>query len=299
VRWIRERLRGIASNSDAEYFASIELASEVDRLKQALDDHKASDNLQNWIQTFLEAGWIQDEYLTHPDDGTSADETRRMIQDARSWANLTVPMAVFMVHIQFQLLATLDLEFCSKYLMEFEATPIFASLLPSMNPRAPTSSGTIPLVRDHFHYPTRRLLDVTACMRALRVRLGRNCPTTLPSVGDMVSWLDLAGCGKLANNLLKWRSGRTITMERFGNLWKGCFSFLQTNERPLTPEAMLYAVTVFTEFFVKSIRKDRNLTLIAPDPAFYQYWWDIQHRKLSAGTEPLCFGTRKWMPDLV
>ena len=32
---------------------------------------------------------------------------------------------------------------------------------------------------------------------------------------------------------------------------------------------MLYAVTVFTEFFVKGSREDRNLTFIASDPAFY------------------------------
>ena len=285
-------------NGDARYFASIELASHVDRLELALDDHRASDNLQGWVQTFLEADWIKDEHLTHPDDGTSADEMRRVIRGAKSWADLTVPMAVFIGHVQFQLLATLDLEFCSKYLVEFEATPIFASLLPRLNPRAPTSSGTIPLVRDHFHYPTRRLLEVTACMRALRVSPRRNWPTAVPSAGDMATWLDLAGCGKLASNLLKWRSGRTITMERFGSLWDGCFGFLPAAERPPTPEAMLYAVTVFTELFVKGSREDRNLIFIAPDPAFYKHWWDVQHRKLSAGAEPLRFGTRKWMSDL-
>lgn len=286
-------------NGDARYFSAIELASHVDRLEVALDDHRERDDLQGWIQTFLEAEWIHDEHLTHPEDATSADEIRRLIRGAKSWADLTVPIAVFVAHVQFQLLATLDLEFCSSYLVEFEATPIFASLLPRLNPRASTSVGHVSLIRDHFYYPTRLLLDLTACMRALRASPGRNWPATVPSVDEMGTWLDLAGHDKLTSNLSKWRSGRSITMERYGDLWDGCFDDFPEAERPPTPEAMLYAVTVFTEFFVKGSREDRNLTFIAPDPAFYQHWWDIQYRKLSAGAEPLRFGTRKWMPALV
>jgi hypothetical protein len=61
---------------------------------------------------------------------------------------------------------------------------------------------------------------------------------------------------------------------------------------------MLYAVTVFTELFVKGSREDGDLEFTSPDPAFYQHWWELQRQKLSAGAQPLRFGTRKWMPGL-
>lgn len=286
-------------NGGAKYPASIKFANQVDRLELALDAYRANDNLEEWVQTFLKADWLRDEHLTHPDDGTSADETRRLVREAKTWADLTVPLAVYVTNVQFQLLATLDLEFCSRYLVEFEATPIFALLLPRLNPRITSPIGILSMTRDLFHYPTRRLLDVTACMRALRASRVRNWPDTVPSVNEMAIWLDLVeGCAELASNLPKWRSGRTITTARFAELWAAYFDFVPETERPPTPEVMLYAVSVFTELFVKGSRENRNLTFIAPDPAFYQQWWDHQHRKLSAGAEPLRFGTKKWMPTL-
>lgn len=136
-------------------------------------------------------------------------------------------------------------------------------------------------------------------MRALRASRLRDWPVTVPSVNEMAIWLDLVeGCGELASNLPKWRSGRTITTARFAELWGAYFDFVPEAERPPTPEVMLYAVAVFTELFVKCSRENRNLTFIAPDPAFYRHWWDLQHRKLSAGAKPLRFGTKKWMPSL-
>jgi hypothetical protein len=286
-------------NGDAKYPASIEFASQVDRLELALDAHRANDNLEEWVRSFLEADWLRDEHLTHPDDGTSADETRRLVREAKTWADLTVPLAVYVTNVQFQLLATLDLEFCSRYLVEFEATPIFASLLPRLNPRIASPTGTPSVTRDLFHYPTRRLLDITACMRALRASRMQNWPVTVPSVTKMTIWLDLVEGGReIASNLPKWRSGRTISTARFEALWNAYFEFVPETERPPTPDVMLYAVAVFTELFVKGSREDRNLTFIAPDPAFYRHWWNLQNRKLSTGAEPLRFGTKKWMPSL-
>lgn len=154
---VREQLRGLPSNGDAKYPASSGFASEVDRRELALDVRRANDTLEGWGQTFLEADWLRDEHLTHPDDGTSADEMRHLVCEAKTRTDLTVPLAVYVANVQFQPLATLDLEFCSKYLVEFVATSIFALILPRLNPR-----NTSP------HYPTRRLLDITACMWALR-----------------------------------------------------------------------------------------------------------------------------------
>jgi hypothetical protein len=285
-------------NGAGKYPAFIHLASQIDLLEQALDVQRARDNLHGWVQTFLEADWVQDEHLTHPDDGTDAETTRRLLREAKSWEDLILPMAVFVVNVQFQFLATLDLEFCAGYLSEWEATPVFAALLPRLHPRVAPFVGTAKTTRDLFHYPTRRLLDATACLRTLRQSPGRNWPRSMPSAHEMAAWLDLADRSKLASNLPKWRSGRTITAARFEDLWDACFSFLPEADRPATPVPMLFAVTVFTEMFVKGSREDRDLTFISPDPAFYQHWWELQHQKLSTGAQPLRFGTRKWMPGL-
>jgi hypothetical protein len=223
-----------------------------------------------------------------------------MLREAKSWENLSLPLSVLVVNTQLQLLSTLDLEFCATYLNHWEATPIFASFLPRLGPRVVLSSESpIAPTRDLFHYPTRRMLDVIACMRSMREHPGRKWPRTIPAAGEMVRRLDLAGCEKLASNLPKWRSGRTLTAARFEDLWNACFSFVPVADRPPPPLAMLYAVTVFTEMFVKGSREDCDLTFITPDPMIYQHWWDIQHQELSAGSQPLRFGTEKWMPDLM
>jgi hypothetical protein len=282
-----------------DYPAAIELANQVDRLEVLLDDHKDKGDREAWIRTFLEAEWIQDEHLTCPYLAASADETRQMVRDAKTWEDLNVPMAVFVLNVQFQLLATLDLEFGARYLDTFEATPIFASLLPRLNPRAPTSADDVRPIRDKYHYPTRRLLDAIACMRMYRASHGRKWPATVPSVKKMGIWLAEARRGELTLNLSRWRSGRTLTLARFVDIWNACFDFMPKAERPFAPEVMFYAATVFTEIFVKGNRKKPSPPFSAPDPAFYQQWWEIQHRKLTAGTEPLRFGTCKWMPALV
>jgi hypothetical protein len=285
-------------NGGCRYPAFVQLASQIDLLEIALDAQRSSDNLQGWVQTLLETDWISDEHLTHPEDGTDAQTMRILLRSAASWKDLIMPAAVFVTHVQFQLLATLDLEFCAEYFPDWDASPIFALLLPRLNPGVEPVNGTMALTRDLFHYPTRRLLDATACLRALRYSPGRDWPRTIPAAGEMATWLDLAGQDKLASNLLKWRSGRTITAARFEDLWHACFSFLSKTERPATPLPMLYAVSVFTELFVKGSREDRNLSFTSPDPTFYQHWWNIQRQKLLTGAKPLRFGTRQWMPEL-
>lgn len=285
-------------NGGVRYPAFFQIARQIDVLEQTLDAHQASDDLQAWVDTFLGADWVQDEHLTHPDDGTDAEAIRYLVREAKSWNDLIMPMAVFVTNVQFQLLATLDLEFCAAYLSDWEATPVFASLLPRLHPKTAPSIGTRATRRDLFHYPTRRLLDATACLRALRYNPGRNWPRRVPAASEMAIWLDTAGCRELASNLPKWRSGRTISAVRFDLLWNASFSFLLEDDRPATPVPMLYAVTVFTEMFVKGSREDRNLTFISPNPAFYHHWWNLQHQALSTGDQPLRFGTRKWMPAL-
>jgi hypothetical protein len=285
-------------NGGGKYPAFIHLASQIDRLELALETQQAARNLEGWVQTLLEADWVRDEHLINPEVEGGAEATRCLMRRAKSWEDLILPVAIFVTNVQFQLLATLDLEFCAEYLPDWEATPIFASLQPRLHPRTAPFIGTISTRRDLLHYPTRRLLEATACLRALRYSPGREWPRAIPRASQMTAWLDLAGEEKLASNLPKWRSGRTMNAARFDDLWQAWFSFLPEAQRPVTPLPMLYAVMVFTELFVKGSREGRDLTFISPDPAFYQHWWNIQQQKLSTGADALQFGTRKWMPGL-
>jgi len=122
-------------NGGARYPAFVQIANQIDVLEQALDAHQANDDLQAWAETFLGADWIQDEHLTHPDDGTDAEAIRDLVREAESWNDIIIPRAVFVTNVQFQLLATLDLEFLAAYLPDWEATPVFASLLPRLHPK--------------------------------------------------------------------------------------------------------------------------------------------------------------------
>lgn len=281
------------------YPAFVQLAGQIDQLEQQMAAHRANDDVRGWAQALLDATWVQDEQLEDPDTGTCAEYTRRQLREAQSWEELDHPAAVFVLNTLFQLLATLDLEFGSVYLADWEATPFFAALLPRLNPRVDLSGATsIRTTRNLYHYPTRRLLDATACMRMMRESPGKKWPRRVPAADKMVQWLQLRGRGQLASNVGKWRSGRPLTAERFDELWDACFDFGEKAERPSAPMPMLFAATLFTELFVQGSLAKRNMTFISPDPAFYLHWWSIQRLALERGPQPPRYGAKPWMPAL-
>lgn len=282
------------------YPAFMRLASQIDLLEQELAEHFANGDVQGWTKALLDADWIQNEQLEDPDNGTGAEYTRNQLSEARSWEDITSPAKVFFVNTLFQLLATLDLEFGAAYLPDWEATPLFAAFLPRLNPRIDLAGKTsIRITRNLYHYPARRLLDTTACMRMMRESPGRKWPNRIPTAAKMVEWLQLNGCDALASNVAKWRSGRTLTAARFEELWDAMFQFLPAADRPSVPMPMLYAATLFTELFVQGSLAKRNLTFVSPDPAYYLHWWKIQHQALESGPCPPKFGTKHWMPALM
>lgn len=283
--------------ANPEFF---QLACDIDLLELALAKHRQNDDLEGWVQALLDTPWILDEHLVAPDLESADQNFRQQLHEARSWDDLEIPATVLAFNLQFQLLATLDLEFSSCFLADLKATPVFAALLPLMDARVELArEKTIPMIRDVYRYPVRRLLDATACMRVMREHPSRKWPQQLPSVEEMGTWLDLAGKRGLAGSLLKWRCGRPLTANRFGDIWDACFSFLPSAaDRPPAPMPMMYAATVFTEMFVIGSREKRKLTFISPDPALYLRWWDIQRIHLDSGPHPLRFGGGAWSPAL-
>lgn len=281
------------------YPAFVQLAAQIDHLEQQLAEHRAKDDVKGFAQTLLDATWIRDEQLEDPDTGTSAEYTRHLLREAQSWEEINRPTAVFILNTLFQLLATLDLEFGSVYLADWEATPFFAALLPRLNPRVDLAGKPlIRTTRNLYHYPIRRLLDATACMRMMRESPTKKWPRRVPATDKMVQWLQLRGHGKLASNVGKWRSGRPLTAARFGELWDACFDFGLPADRPSAPMPMLFAATLFTEIFVQGSLAKHNLNFVSPDPDFYLHWWKIQRQALETGPQPPRFGTRPWMPAL-
>jgi len=282
-----------------QYPATVHLAGQIDLLEQALAVHRQAGDVRSAAQAVLDSEWLRDEHLAIPQDGISADEMRRQLREAVSWEGLDAPGRVLVLNLQFQLLATLDLEFCAAHLPGLEPAPVFASLLPRFNPRVDLEGKTsVPTTRDLYHYPTRRLLDAIACLRVACKSPVRKWPTAVPRVAAMARWLDIAGQDKLASNLSKWRSGRTITAERFQHLWDACFGFIKESVRPPAPIPMLYAATVFTELFISGSMAERNMSFIAPDREIYLGWWERQRFALLAGSEPVTAGTMQWMPGL-
>ena len=274
-------------------------ACDIDLLEIALAERRQADDVGGWVETLLNTAWIVEEHLVALGPGHEERNIRQQMLDAKSWAELELPASVIAYNLQFQLLATLDIEFCSCYLGDLKATPTFAALLPLVDARVELArEKTIPMIRDVYRYPIRRLLDATACMRAMRGHPSRKWPQQLPPVEEMGIWLDLAGERELAGNLLKWRCGRPLTANRFNDIWEACFSSLGLAEPPPAPMPMMYAATVFTAMFVIGSREKRQLTFVSPDPAWYLRWWDIEHARLANGPNPPRFGVGDWSEAL-
>lgn len=163
-------LFGVTGASD-NYPASLQLAGDIDLLEIRLDEHRTAGNVAAYAEELLTTEWLLDEHFVNPDHDDGAEATRRQLREANSWEELAVPLAPVAFNLQLQLLATLDLEFCRDYLKGFAVERVFDSLLPRLNPRIDLErENSVPIVRDAFHYPSRRLLDVMACMRSFPPR---------------------------------------------------------------------------------------------------------------------------------
>lgn len=280
------------------YPAFVRRSRELDAFEETLADLRGAGDLPGWVWAVLETPWISDAHLADPfTPAMDAQVMRSAMLAADSWKALEYPLQVLIFNCQLELLATLDLEFCSRYLCIFEAAPVFASLQPRLDPRIDLGGAKeFPVTRDAYHYPARRLLDAAACLCVRRRR--HRWPDAVPAVEDMMRWLDTAGRITMASNLPKWRSGRPLTAERFAAFWEAGCDFLPEREQPPVPLAMLYAASVFTELFVKGSREEQGLRFIVPDPAIYQGWWERQRRAMAEGPEALRFGSEPWMPGL-
>ena len=191
-----------------------------------------------------------------------------------------------------QLLVTLDVEFCAKYLKGFEANPVFQALLPCLADNAKPSDGkNFPISRDSFHLPVRRLIDLAACV--YHSKRYREWPKKFPSVAEIVCWMNGNG-----TQITKWRTGRKFTLRNFQALWDGMFESLPVAERPGVPLPLFFAATVFSRLFVQGRRERKDFRIVIVDPNKYYRCWNIQRERLALLDKGLSFGNKPWMPGL-
>ncbi|MES2242539.1 MAG: hypothetical protein V4639_06675 [Pseudomonadota bacterium] len=269
------------------------LAVQIDELSLRLGTLREADQLQQFVTVLLNSPLLELEHFVEPEAGApSADELRQEVGNTTEWKALERPMAVVSINVVMQLLATLDLEFCSGYLEAFNATPIFQSLMPRLDPTAiPDENGKYAASRDLFHLPVRRLIELSACLRCIKRE--RKWPSDIPSVTDMAAWMNTD-----AVSITKWRMGRRFTLADYEGIWDAMYEYLPVKQRMAMPGPLAFASAVLTHLYVKGSRERGSLTLIIPDPEIYLRWWRIHRAQLESRKEGLPFGAIPWMPAL-
>lgn len=275
------------------YSHTFALSVQIDVLSDRLAVFRETDQLRSFAGCLLESPLLALEHynkLVAKDDGT--EDLRKAIEEATTWDHLNRPFAVFTSNIVMQLLVTLDLEFCAKWLECYEATPVFQSLLPRFADHGqPDVECNLPITRDLFHRPVRRLIDLTACLYYFRKY--KKWPEKIPTVAEVTRWMN--GDDR---RITKWRTGRRFTRRNYQEIWAGMFSHLPVSEQPGMPLPLLFAATIFSLLFVQGSSARKNFRMTVIDPDIYYHCWDIQRSRLAALDKGLVFGDIPWMPAM-
>ena len=130
-----ERTQGVMSayiysmsaQNKNSYERTFDLSMQVDELSIHLRAFRESDQLRPFVSELLNTAWIEKDHFIDPDQKDPTDENvRKQIADATHWQDLISPLAVVDLNLLMQILAKLDLEFCSKYVGGFIETPPFS-----------------------------------------------------------------------------------------------------------------------------------------------------------------------------
>lgn len=283
----------LSAQNDYLYPQTQALAVQVDELSLHLGSLREAGQPQQFVKVLLNSPLLELEHFVEPEAGApSANELRQEVANTAEWKALERPLAVVGINVTMQLLATLDLEFCSGYLKAFNPTPVFQSLMPRLDPTAiEDENGQYAASRDLFHLPVRRLIELSACLRCIKRE--RKWPSDIPSVKEMAAWMNTE-----AASITKWRMGRRFTLADYEGIWDAMYEYLPANQRMAMPGPLAFATAALTHLYVKGSRERGGLTLIIPDPEIYLRWWRIQRAKLESRKEGLPFGATPWMPAL-
>jgi hypothetical protein len=266
-----------------KYPRAVALAHQIDKLSEVTILHLRARDLNAFLETLRGAHWLLDEHFVDFERPPQHGDPRDWLDEAGTWEECKRPAAVLICNLLFDLLAVLDLEFCSSYLTSFEATPIFLSVMPKVRTASPRQSR----VRDKYHLPVRRLLTLSACLRYWKQH--RRWPRSAPTVKDASIWMKVS-----PEALTKWRTGRQFTFNDYAWVWDNLFENLELGSRPAIPTPLLFATTMFTQLYVIGSAERGDLSVRHPEPAYYLKWWALERKRIG---EELDFGSRPWMPD--
>jgi hypothetical protein len=268
--------------------ATLELSRRIDELSQNLAERRKADDLKGFVQLLFDTEWLSDDHFNYPEHELDPAAFRASAAAASAWSDVTVPVAALLVHVQLQLLATLDHEFGARYMPTFTPTPVFLGLFPD---RVKPKEG-VPRSRGEARLPAKRLLHMLACMRYYKNR-GR-WPSKAPSVDDTAKWMDV-----LPTDLSKWRMGRRFTLDDFEGVWDRMFKDYSERSRPGEPIPLMLAMVVITRLCVLGSREGKNLSLVSSADALYVDWWGRQRAFADAQFNGSRTGTEVWMPGLL
>jgi hypothetical protein len=268
--------------------ATLELGRRIDELSASLAERRKADDLKGYVRLFVDTEWLTDGHFNYPEHTMNPAALRASTAQAAVWSDITIPSAALLVHLQLQLLATLDHEFGARYLPAFAPTPVFLGLFPD---RIRRKDG-VPRSRGIVRLPARRLLQMLACMRYFR-KYGR-WPGKVPSVDDTAKWMDV-----LPSDLSKWRMGRRFTLSDFDGVWDPMFSDCPEGERPGVPVPLMLAMVLITRMCVQGSREGKNLALVSNVDALYVDWWGRQRAAADAQLDGPRMGLGVWMPGLL
>lgn len=285
-------IHSISAENGDKYEHTHSLAQQIDEISAALLELRRLNKLKQFGRMLLNSDLLDPEHFVDPESESSNETLMETVASARTWDDLARPLGVIAFNLHMQLLATLDLEFCSKYLKEFAPTPVFDSLMPRLDPAATTDeTGNYSTNRNLFHFPVRRLLDLSASLRFFRLK--RRWPTDIPSVSEMAAWMRSEPA-----TLTKWRTGRRFSLRNYESLWSAMFDDNCGADQPPTPGPLAFAAALLTHLYVKGSREAKDLTMYIPDPEIYLRWWRIQRLRIESKHGALPFGETAWMAAL-
>ena len=286
-------VHSMSAQNDYIYKNTFNLSTQIDELAIHLWAFRKADQIIPFIKLLQNTAWIETHHYINPEQEISTPENiHKQLANAKHWQDLKYPFNVITLNLVMQLLARLDLEFCSRYMEGFIATPVFQLLMPRIASGAvPDENGQYKKTRDLFHFPTRRLLELIACLRYFYIH--RRWPEKLPSVHEMSAWM-----GSTSTDIIKWRMGRQFTLRDFENVWQAMFRHVPEKRCPALPMPLVFASTLLTCLYVKGSREQRNLEMTLPNSEIYLKWWRIEKERLQLPPDGLVFGKEPWMPLL-
>lgn len=280
-------IHSLDERPDTPHPETLALARRIDTLSDDLAERRNANDIARYVR-LLNTEWLTDWHFYNPEDELAPAAQRARTKGANLWDDLKMPTAVLLLNLSLQVLATLDHEFGAWYLPTMAPAPVFHGLVAV---RQVGMDGAVPR-RDALRLPTRRLLDMLACMRYYRKR-GR-WPSAPPTMNEVSAWTAIP-----AGTLAKWRLGRAFTLHQFYPLWNAMFDRIPVSKRPAEPVALLFAATLLTRLLVRGSREQKNLSVCLGAGDYYLTWWERQRLAVEASLPGARSGKEVWMPNLL